>query len=363
MESQPSVTLPPQTNERKSFLDEVQGFICRFCDLKPLQGFDLAHLFSGAFDPRSRADVDSYFNCGCPRNTPDLADVSSDWPRPWFFWRILVFGLLVLLGFCFALENFGNIMMVPGLIIVGAFFVPLACVALFFEFNVLRNISLIQVMKFIVGGGIVSMIIALFLFATTGLDQTFLGATSAGIVEEIAKALAAIFLIRGVQQYKWILNGLLVGASVGAGFAGFESAGYIFKTYIDGGANDDGLHLFYWTLAIRAVCAPFCHVIWTASVFGALWRVKREQPFRADMFFHIDFLRILVFVISLHMLWNSGLLFLPKADYLKGMIYLWIVSFIGSWYLALLLVQEGLLQVKTAKQLAQSTKSDTHAPR
>ncbi|MHB1082096.1 MAG: PrsW family glutamic-type intramembrane protease [Prosthecobacter sp.] len=348
-----SITPPPPPKQNKSALAEVHGFICGFCGLNPLRDFQLSHLFSEAFQRRSRTDIDAYFNCGCPRNTPDIADVPSEWPRPWFFWRMLVFGLVVLIGFCFALESFHNPKMVPGLIIVGAFFVPLACVTLFFEFNVLRNISLYQLLKFIVGGGIVSLIIALFLFSTTGLHRTFLGATAAGIVEEIAKAFAAVFLIRGTLQYRWILNGLLVGAAVGAGFAGFESAGYMFEAIFQGGANDEGVSAFYRTLVIRAIFAPFCHVVWTASVVGALWRVKQDQPFQVSMFFHKDFLRVLAFVMLLHMLWNSGLLwaFPRNAVLLKGEYYLWLISIIGSWYLALLLIQEGLLQVKLAKQI------------
>jgi protease PrsW len=148
--------------------------------------------------------------------------------------------------------------MVPGLMIAGGFFVPLACVALFFEFNILRNISLYQVMKFILGGGTVSLIITLFLKGIPGLYQTFLGITVAGIVEEIAKVLAAVLLIREAQQYKWILNGLLVGATVGAGFAGFENAGYIFRALSQGGED---LSKFNEMLAIRAVISPFTHVV------------------------------------------------------------------------------------------------------
>ena len=348
-------TPKPPSKAGKSPLAAVQSFICGFSGLKRLQDFELWYLFSQAPQRRSRADIDTYFNCGCPQSTPDLADVPPDWPRPWFFWRMLVFGFLVLSGFCVAFESFHNPLMIPGLIIIGAFFVPLACVALFFEFNVLRNISLYQVIKFIVCGGIVSLIIALFLFSTTHLD--FLGAMSAGLVEETAKVLTAVLLLRNARQYKWILNGLLVGAAVGGGFAGFESAGYIFRAFFECVARNEGLSEFYQTLALRAVLSPFGHVVWTASVVGALWRVKKDQPFRANMFFHKDFVRILVFVMLLHMLWNSGLLFdLPKnVVFLKGESYLWLLSFVGSWYLALLLVQEGLLQVKAAQSFMVSS--------
>ena len=47
----------------------------------------------------------------------------------------------------------------------------------------------------------------------------------AGIVEEVAKLLTVVVIMRNVR-YKYILNGILFGATVGAGFAAFETAGY-----------------------------------------------------------------------------------------------------------------------------------------
>ena len=144
---------------------------------------------------------------------------------------------------------------------------------------------------------------------------------------------------------------------MGAGFAGFESAGYIFRAFLSDLAENCDLTQFYSTLIQRALFSPFCHVIWTASVVGALWRVKKDQPFRVSMLIHKDFLRILGFVMSLHMLWNSGLLWhIPRNHaMLKGELLLWLTSIIGSWYLALLLVQEGLWQVRNAR-----ISSDSH---
>ncbi|MEI6713487.1 MAG: PrsW family glutamic-type intramembrane protease [Verrucomicrobiota bacterium] len=348
-------TPPPVSSEQdKSILTNVFSFICSFCGLAPVQGFDLSHFFSETLVRRTSGEVDVYFNCGCIQNTPNIADVSSEWPKPWFFLRMLIFGLITLVGFCLGLEFFNNPKMIPGLIIVGAFFVPLTCVSLFFEINVVRNISLYQLIKLIVGGGIVSIVIALFLFAVTDLHQTFLGATSAGVVEEIAKVLAAVFIVRSAAQYKWILNGLLVGAAVGAGFAGFESAGYMFEALLGGLSSNEGLGAFYQTLFVRAVFAPFCHVVWTASVVGGLWRVKGDLPFHFNMLLHKDFLRILAFVVLLHMLWNSGMLWVTptNANVFKGQIYFWVTSIVGSWYLVFLLVEEGLRQIETVKQKA-----------
>jgi RsiW-degrading membrane proteinase PrsW (M82 family) len=369
----PPPTTPPQQSAGQPAKKEhsgtgmIQDMVCGISGLKPLQGFSVSYLLSNPFKYRSPSEVDSYFNCGCPQTTPQLVAVPHGWPRPWFFWRMLVFGFVILLAFVIGVQAFENANMLPGLMIVGAFFVPLACVALFFEFNVLRDISLYQVLKFIVCGGAVSLVIALLLFATTGLNETFLGATSAGIIEEVAKALAAVALLHGARHSKWILNGLLIGAAVGAGFAGFESAGYIFRAFFsDLAEQNDSLTHTYATLFVRALMSPFCHVIWTASVVGALWRVKRDQRFQFSMLLHKDFLRILGFVMALHMLWNSGLLWSSSRNiHYKARLILWSTSFIGSWYLAFLLVQEGLWQVRDATLAARKkiARADNNALR
>lgn len=319
-------------------IHQVQAFVRWFTGLGRLNGFRVGHLLSGAFKRRSREEVETYFLCGGPHTTPELKEVPTEWPRPWYFWRLLVFGALVFIGFQFGFEQLGGSMLLPGLIIVGAFFVPLACGTLFFEFNILRNISLYQELKYIMAGGILSMLATLFLYQFSGLHETFLGATSAGIVEETAKLLTAVFLVWGQKGRRWILNGIVVGAAVGVGFAGFETAGYIFNAP----------RSMYATLFERAVYAPFCHVVWTAATAGALWSVVADHGFSMGMFFDWKFLRVFAFVMLLHMFWNTGMLW-SMSGY--SLVYGWIISILGSWYLVLLVTQEGLNQVKAAKMM------------
>lgn len=326
-------------------IHQIQAFIRWFTGLSQLNGFRVSNLFSGAFKRRTRSEVEACFGCGGPYATPKLDEVSGEWTYPWFFWRLLVFGLLVLVGFQFGLNQFRNIKLLPGLIIVGAFFVPLACGVLFFEYNTLRNISLYHAIKSTIAGGILSMLAALFLFDFTGLADTFLGAMSAGIVEETAKLIVAVFLLRGQKDKRWILSGMVTGAAVGVGFAGFETAGYIFEAFINGGSMGE-------TLFVRAVFAPFGHVVWTAVTVGGLWRVKQAHPFNIEMLFDSRFLRVFGFVVLLHMFWNSGMLWTMHG---VSLAYGWCISLLGSWYLALLLIQEGLNQIKTEK-LAQGQK-------
>ena len=104
----------------------------------------------------------------------------------------------------------------------GSLAVPLATVILVFELNVLRNVSFNRVLVLVASGGVVSLFVSLAGFSLSKLD--WMGASSAGIVEEIGKLSGVIIVARSFKTK----YGLLFGASVGAGFAFFESAGYAF---------------------------------------------------------------------------------------------------------------------------------------
>lgn len=147
------------------------------------------------------------------------------WPRPCFFLRVLAFLTVLYAAFYVSFERFGNIRLIPGLIIMGSLAIPLATVILVFDLNVPRNVSFNRVLMLVASGGVVSLFVSLVGFSVSKLD--WLGASSAGIVEEIGKLLGVILVARSFKG-KYILNGLLFGASVGAGFACVESAGYAF---------------------------------------------------------------------------------------------------------------------------------------
>ena len=319
---------------------QITALVAWITGLDRLQGFSLKQLFSQAFKHRSEEEIEAYFDCSEQSALP-LSDVSSQWPRPWFFWRFLIFGLLVLLAFQY-MFNKDFTAGLPGIMIVGAFVVPLSCCLLFFEYNVLRNISLYYLIKCIVYGGVVSLLTSVNLFIFTDLHNTFLGAMSAGIVEETGKLFAVMLLLRNQPNKRWVLNGMVVGAAVGVGFAGFETAGYIFIYLHQGGLDE-----FYDVLMLRAVLAPFGHVVWTASVAGALLYAQNRDSFIMDHLFCWKFLRIFIFVMFLHMFWNSDILW---DAYGVNILYAWGLSLVGSWHLAFLLLQKGLQQIREAQE-------------
>ena len=210
------------------WFEDITGRISSVAGVEKIQGFDAREMFSEVFRSRSDEHVEEHFTVGTPSTTPLLSAVDTAWPKPWVFFKTFTFSVLVYVCFVFAVEEFHNPKLLPGLIMTGTFLIPVSLLIFFFEMNVLRNVSLYQVVKLVMLGGIMSLILSLFLFQWTDLG-TWLGAMSAGIVEEIGKA-AALLLVINKTKYRWTLNGLLFGAAVGTGFSAFESAGYALLT-------------------------------------------------------------------------------------------------------------------------------------
>ena len=71
-------------------------------------------------------------------------------------------------------------------------------------------------------------------------------------------------------------EGMILGATVGAGFAAFESSGYALKAFLEN-VDDHGVLNIVGTEAIRAISAPFGHIMWTAILGGAIFAGRRRS--------------------------------------------------------------------------------------
>lgn len=315
-----------------SLLNRLGEQITSAAGVDRISGFHPAVMFGEVLKHRTEEEVEEYFNVGTRGTTPPLTAVDASWPRPWAFFKAFLISLVVYLGFLVALDEFRNPLLIPGLIMVGSFAIPFSILVFFFEMNVPRNVSLYQVMRLLLFGGILSLILSLFFFRWTGLSN-WLGAMAAGLIEETGKALALLLVVHKLR-YRWILNGMLFGATIGTGFAIFESAGYAFLFGLDQG-QAAMLHV----IMVRGVLTVLGgHGIWTAMVGAALWRVRGGEPFRREMVADPRFLRVFALAIALHMVWNSPLV-LPL--YLKHVA----LGFV-AWTAVLALVQAGLKQVR-----------------
>ena len=323
---------PKPTNTKKSAPKKddagVMNTVLESTGLKHLDGFSLSDLFSETFKRHTDDEMERYFGVGTPLTTPPISQVNASWPKPWLFLRLIILGVV---GYwLMARMSLGNTKAFPGMIIFGSFVIPLATLTFFFECNVVKNISLYQVIKLFLYGGAVG-----FIFTTVlnnklpNFYKIFESASPAGPIEEPAKLLVLILVLimGGLKRKDYILNGLLCGAAVGAGFAAFESAGYAFDEILEAIFEGSRMNftgtdfLNYMTtksasnIHLRAVLAPFGHVIWTAMCAGALWRVKKSKDFAISMLFNPMFLIVFAIAVTLHMTWNSKTFVDSFGDY------------------------------------------------
>lgn len=310
--------------------------------LEELQDFRLSHIFSEVLKKHTTEEMEEQLITGTTKHTPTLAELKVEWAKPWLFARLLGGSALLTFILYAGFEMFNNLNLIPGMIFVGSFAVPVSTLIFFLEMNVPRNISIFKVTQLLFVGGIASLILALIFFSNFNLFTSFLGASAAGIIEETAKLLIVAWLMGREQRYKWILNGLLLGAAVGTGFAAFESAGYAFRFILGGGVTAGGE-----IIMLRGLLAPFMHIVWTANAAAALWMVKGDKSFSWEMLQAPAFLRVFFAVVILHMIWNApfGLLRLPVVQDVK-----FVLLGILGWIICFRLVQAGLRQLNEARQ-------------
>lgn len=307
---------------------------------KPAE-WNAGDMFADVTKRHDNNEIEANFTVGTALTTPQLGEIDSRWPRPWLFVRVCLLSLALYWGFLFAWDRFENMNLIPGLIMIGSVSIPLSLLIFFFEVNVPRNISLYQVIRLLLIGGLVSIVISLFLFDWTEGLSNWLGAASAGIVEETGKVATLLLVVRE-KRFRWTLNGLLLGATVGAGFAIFESAGYALRAAL-GPGGDVAMRDVIMQRGVLALLGG--HVLWTGLSGAALWRVRGDRPFDRSMFGDPQFLRVLGVCMLLHMTWNADFA-LPIVGYYGK----YAVLGAATWLLVLGMVQSGLKQVREAQE-------------
>ncbi|HEV2700911.1 MAG TPA: PrsW family glutamic-type intramembrane protease [Steroidobacteraceae bacterium] len=311
------------------FLEQLAHMV----GVQPLHAVPLRAMWTEVFSVHTEEAVETCLAAGAPLTTPALDAVSTQWPRPWVFGRLLLLGLLIYGAFSLAWSQSGNRNLIPGLILAGSFAVPMSTLVLFFECNVRRNVSLYQLMRVLLLGGVLALLLSLLVFRIgAALPLQGLGAAVAGLVEEPAKLLTLGFLINN-PRYRFTLNGLLLGAAVGTGFAAFESAGYAFRAGLEGGSL-----LMRDVILSRGLLAPFTHIVWTAMAAGALWRVKGAGPFSWRMLEDSRFRRVFAVAVVLHMVWDT--------QWPLGGDLLYLMVGLAGWFMVASLIQEGLEEIR-----------------
>lgn len=302
-------------------------------------------LFKNTFEKHSEDELDEVFTCGGEKTTPNIKDIDPHKASAWVYFKILLFFLIAYIPVRIGFITYGNANFLPAMIMLAAFAVPVTILIFFFEINIFRNIPFYKVIKYFVWGGGLSLILAILFFSlefNTDIT-TYFGAMMVGLIEEVAKAvIVAIFLFKS-RKSEYILNGLLIGAAVGAGFAAFETAGYILRFGLNG-----GLETMLEVIKLRGFLAPGGHVAWAAIEGAALMYVKGFDKLDKKHLNDKRFLCICLIPIVLHGMWDMPI---QTPYYL-----LQIALTVAAWLVIIYFINLGLKQVDDAKVLAKAQK-------
>lgn len=289
------------------------------------------NIFSRVFRKHSDVEAERLFIVGTALTTPTIEEVVDTWPKPWLFTRVFFVAAIGYIGLYLGVSLFGNINFIPGLIIVGAFAVPFTTLVFFWEMNAPQNIAIYKIVYVVFIGGILSLLVALVFY---DILRNVINPITIGIVEELAKVIAVIFFVHSIK-YRYVLNGLLLGAAIGVGFAAFETAGYALRSLLSG-----SFHQLYTTILWRSVFSPGGHVAWAALTGAAICNVQEDNKFQLNLLIKPKFLVIFLFVVSMHALWDS-----PFLDFTFGQIILMIIS----WIFVFRMIHTGLKQIANKK--------------
>lgn len=151
-------------------------------------------------------------------------------------------------------------------------------------------------------GGTLDTVVALWSPSVDG-GPGVLSLLTAGVVEEAAKA--AFVIVVGWNVAKTVRNGLFLGGAVGAGFALYETLGYIAAAMIgpDDQVVNDPTRLQAMTAVSRSIMMPFMHPIWSALLAAAIFGAAAG---RKHVRVTLGVIAAYLGVSALHGVWDGG---------------------------------------------------------
>ena len=332
------------SNNRTFFKNAVQGQM------------SLRDIFSDMTRKHTPEESSRVLIAGTALTTPDESEMLAGWQKPFLFARFFVI-CCVCLVLTLVLAEF-SLSGIDALLVGFAMMVPMTMLVLAWEMNVPRTISLMEVLKIVAVGGILSLIFTMLLQAA-GIEIQ--DAAWAPVVEEPAK-LAVVYILLKRKNRKYILEGVLLGMAVGTGFAIIETMNYILNstragmllslahlvlgwaeqggieaalvqllTLVENQASllssvmlQDGAMDGIQTAILRSANGIVGHGVYAALYSGGLMMAKGSEEVSLKHLLHIDFLKFFAASFLIHFLNNSGMM---------G-IFPWIIpGYVNSWSL------------------------------
>lgn len=249
-------------------------------------------------------------------------------PEPRTWWRILLSAFLFYLLSLGALLLTGNPNLFPTVVLLGVFMVPAAYAAFFYDYRWLSLLSAGAVARSFLYGGLLGVIAASILeplFVHRLTPSTML---TVAMIEEFAKILG-VLIIAWHWRHDSEIDGIILGAAAGMGFAALESMGYAFTGFLRSGGS---LSFTVYLTLIRGIMSPLGHGTWTAILASVLFREAQQGHFRCNW----KVLGAYATAVLLHCLWDllpfvMAAFLLPEFDSFLGQAAVGLIGLLLLW--------------------------------
>jgi RsiW-degrading membrane proteinase PrsW (M82 family) len=237
--------------------------------------------------------------------------------RPKHFWRVLLVGSLGLLGAEAALGVLSAPLLIGLVVTLGSALMPITFLVFCWDQDFLADMPVHVVALTFISGAFLGLGLALAVEVLVVSDRNLLAALEVAVIEETAKALAVFWFLRNKRLHNEI-DGLILGAAAGAGFAILETIGYALTALRGGFGDGGGIGAMNTVLLLRGLLAIFGHVTWTAIVVAAIWRERGQSTFRLNGSVLLAF----AIAVGLHTLWDGVPFFGVLIDAVVGLVIL-----------------------------------------
>lgn len=211
--------------------------------------------------------------------------------------QVLMIGLLLFAVGVAVMRTTGNVKLFPTVTMIGSFLIPVVYVVYIYEHRRLSQLTMPTTAMTFFYGGVLGAFTASLLEPMFIRKLTFSSAFVVGLIEEAAKIIGVVLIARG-RCDKTEINGIVLGAAAGMGFAAMESNGYALQAFLSSKGNLDAV--VFITL-IRGVISPLGHGTWTAILAAILFRQSAGCEFKVDA----KVVGAYLLVAGLHGLWDG----------------------------------------------------------
>ncbi len=215
--------------------------------------------------------------------------------RTW--WRVLLFSFACYVLGIVILTFTGNPNIFPTVIMLGSFMVPVTYVVFFYERRSIHEANITTTALTFLYGGVLGTFSAALLEPMFIRNLDMQTAFIVGLIEELSKIVGVLVIARR-RRHDSELDGLVLGAAAGMGFAAFESVGYAFTAFLRTGGSFSAV---VGVTMLRGILSPVGHGTWTSILCGVLFRESRSRRFRIDLRVILAYLTVVV----LHGLWDG----------------------------------------------------------